>query len=130
MLQILEQVCDGSAKLEDLDELEKLAEYIKKSSLCGLGQTAPNPVLSTLRHFRAEYEEHITNKKCPAGVCKALFHYLIIEDNCTGCMVCTKNCPVNAISGPKKGIQIIDQELCTKCSICYESCRFDAIVHV
>ncbi len=127
MLQILECVCDGSAKLEDLDELEKLAEYIKKSALCGLGQTAPNPVLSTLRHFRDEYEEHITLKRCRAGVCKDLLKYQIIE-LCTGCGACKKVCPVDVIEGQRKEKHIIDEDKCIKCGQCFETCRFEAIV--
>ena len=127
MLQILEQVCDGSAKLEYLDELEQLAEHIKKSSLCGLGQTAPNPVLSTLRHFRGEYEEHIALKKCQAGVCKDLLKYQIIEV-CTGCGACKKVCPVDVIEGQPKEQHIIDQDKCIKCGQCFETCRFEAIV--
>ena len=130
MLDILEDITRGEGKPGDIDVLIEIAEGVKKGSLCGLGQTAPNPVLTSIRYFRDEYEEHITNKNCPARVCKALFQYQIIEDNCTGCMLCTKNCPVKAISGPKKEPQIIDQDLCTKCSICYESCRFDAIERV
>lgn len=127
MLEILEQVCGGSAKPEDLDELEQLAKHIKKSSLCGLGQTAPNPVLSTLRHFRGEYEEHIALKTCRAGVCKDLLKYQIIE-LCTGCGACKKVCPVGVIEGKPKEKHTIDQDKCIKCGQCFETCRFQAIV--
>ena len=127
MLEMLEQVCGGSAKPEDLDELEQLAKHIKKSSLCGLGQTAPNPVLSTLRHFRGEYEEHIALKRCRAGVCKDLLKYQIIE-LCSGCGACKKVCPVGVIEGQPKEKHIIDQDKCIKCGQCFEVCRFEAIV--
>ena len=130
MLDILEDITAGKGKPGDIDLLVEIAEGVKKGSLCGLGQTAPNPVLTTIRYFRDEYEEHVQNKKCPAGVCKALIRFEVIEENCIGCMLCTKNCPSNAISGPKKEPQVIDQELCTKCSICFESCKFNAIARI
>ena len=128
MLEILERITQGKGVLEDLDTLEELAYQIKDSSLCGLGQTAPNPVLTTLKYFRDEYIAHIVEKKCPAKVCKNLLTYEIIPEKCTGCTVCAKKCPVNAISGERKQPHIIDQDLCIKCGECYAKCKFDAIV--
>ncbi len=128
MLEILERITQGEGKLEDLKKLEKLAETVKSSSLCGLGQTAPNPVLTTLKYFRDEYEAHIEERRCPAGVCKQLITYSIDPDKCTGCEVCKKTCPVQAISGERGGPHTIDQELCTKCGNCYEVCQFDAVI--
>ena len=128
MLEILEDICEGRGEHEDLELLENLSEAIKKSSLCGLGQTAPNPVQTTLRYFRAEYETHVLDNKCPAGVCKALFHYEIDPEKCNGCMVCARKCPAKAASGEKKQPHVIDQEKCTKCGVCYESCKFGAVV--
>jgi Na+-translocating ferredoxin:NAD+ oxidoreductase RNF subunit RnfB len=101
---------------------------VKDASMCGLGQTAANPVLSTLRYFEDEYMAHIKNKKCPAGVCKALIKYLILPDKCTGCMKCIKACPQNAITGERKKVHKLNQELCIKCGICKETCPFDAII--
>ena len=126
MLEILESICRGQAELSDLDLLETLAADIKQASLCGLGQTAPNPVLSTLDNFRDEYDRHITDKRCPAGVCKALLSYFITEA-CTGCGACRKICPVDAIQGEKKERHIIDPGLCVKCGRCYDVCKFDSI---
>lgn len=127
MLEILERITEGKGEPEDLDKLEELAENIKQSSLCGLGQTAPNPVLTTLKYFREEYEAHIYDKKCPAKKCRALITYRVIEDKCTGCMVCARNCPADAITGEKKQVHHIDPEKCTRCGVCYSVCKFDAI---
>jgi NADH:ubiquinone oxidoreductase subunit F (NADH-binding) len=128
LLEILNKICDGEGEQEDLIFLEELGKAIKDASLCGLGQTLPNPILSTLRYFRNEYEAHIKEKRCPAGVCKVLIHYYVDEEKCTGCLLCAKNCPQQAISGQKKEPQSIDQDKCTKCGLCYESCKFDAIL--
>lgn len=126
MQAILTKICAGEATLEDLDLLEDLAATVKSTSLCGLGQTAPNPVLSTLMHFRDEYLEHINEKKCRAHVCPALVQYTI-NDNCTGCTLCARRCPVQAISGEKKEKHVIDQELCIKCGACLAACKFGAV---
>jgi len=128
MLEILERITLGEGKIEDIDLLEDLAVKIKDSSLCGLGQTAPNPVLTTLKYFREEYEAHIIDKRCPAHSCTALLTYTINADNCTGCTVCATKCPVNAISGIKKEIHFIDQDACIKCGQCFDVCNFNAIV--
>lgn len=129
MKDILEKITLGKGVMSDIDELETLARDIKASSLCALGQTAPNPVLSTLLYFRDEYEAHIRDKKCPAGSCKALLAYEIIEENCKSCGLCAKNCPVSAITGNKKEKIpfVIDPILCVKCGVCFEKCPFEAI---
>jgi NADH-quinone oxidoreductase subunit F len=127
MLEILTRITEGKGKMEDLETLQELSENIIKGSLCGLGQTAPNPVLTTLRYFKDEYITHIVDKRCPAGVCTALLKYEIIEDKCTGCTICARKCPVNCISGELKKVHVIDQEACIKCGVCYEICKFDAI---
>jgi len=127
MLEILERITMGDGKEGDLDLLEDLAHKIKAASLCGLGQTAPNPVLTTLKYFREEYEAHIRDKKCPAHNCVALLTYRILEDNCTGCTLCARKCPVDAISGTVKQPHVIDQAACIKCGQCYDVCRFNAV---
>lgn len=128
MLEILQRITQGEGREEDLQHLEELGETIRQTSLCGLGQTAPNPVLSTLRYFRHEYEAHIRDKKCPAGACSALLRHWIVADKCKGCTACTRVCPVQAISGKVKEPHIIDEALCINCSACMGVCRFDAIV--
>lgn len=126
--ELLEKITSGNAVEEDLDKLEELCNYIKSNSLCGLGQTAPNPVLSTLNFFKDEYIAHVKEKKCPAGVCKSLLNYEIIPDKCIGCTLCAKNCPVNAIAGEVKQIHVIDKEKCIKCGVCLEKCKFGAVI--
>jgi len=128
MLEILEKITSGNGEMSDLDDLEELADYIKSASLCGLGQTAPNPVLSTIRYFRDEYIAHIVDKKCPSGVCKKLLSIQIDADKCKGCTLCAKVCPTDAISGKVKEAHIIDQAKCIKCEVCIEKCKFNAIV--
>ncbi|MBQ4602294.1 MAG: 4Fe-4S binding protein, partial [Clostridia bacterium] len=128
LLEILDKIIAGNGTLEDIDKLEELCYYIKSASLCGLGQTAPNPVLSTLKYFRHEHEAHVVDKKCPAGVCKNLLSYVIIEDKCKGCTACSRVCPVGAISGAVKTPHVIDTAKCIKCGACIEKCKFDAIV--
>ncbi len=127
LLEILDKIIAGNGELEDLDKLEELSNYIKSASLCGLGQTAPNPVLSTLRYFRDEYIAHIVDKKCPAGVCKSLLQYKIDPDKCKGCTLCARKCPVSAISGTVKNPHVIDTAKCIKCGACMDSCKFKAI---
>lgn len=128
MLEILERITTGKGKEGDIELLEKLAKNIKASALCGLGQTAPNPVLSTIRYFRDEYEAHIKEKRCPAGSCQALLSFNILAEKCKGCGLCAKECPVNAITGEKRSPYTIDQDKCIKCGNCLEKCPFDAIV--
>nr|WP_320025361.1 NADH-quinone oxidoreductase subunit NuoF [uncultured Acetobacterium sp.] len=129
MMEILDKITKGKGKMSDLDELENLAKDIKAASLCALGQTAPNPILSTLRYFRDEYEAHIRDRRCPAGSCKSLLTYEITEDKCIRCGLCAKNCPVKAISGSKKEEIpfVVDQDKCIKCGVCYQKCPVDAI---
>ena len=127
LLEMLTKVTEGKATEEDLDKMEQLCYYIKANALCGLGQTAPNPVLSTLRYFRDEYEAHVKEKRCPAGVCKKLLRYEIDKEKCIGCMACARQCPVGAISGTVKTPHEIDQSKCIKCGACMEKCRFKAI---
>ncbi|MBU5363416.1 NADH-quinone oxidoreductase subunit NuoF [Enterococcus raffinosus] len=127
LLEILEKITMGNATLDDLDRMEELCHHIQENSLCGLGQTAPNPVLSTLRYFREEYEAHVLERRCPSGVCKNLIQYRILPDKCTGCRACAKGCPVSAISGEVKQVHEIDQSICTKCGLCIDTCRYDAI---
>ena len=128
LLEMLEKITSGNATLRDLDKLEELCHYIKANSLCGLGQTAPNPVLATLKFFRDEYVAHVVDKKCPAGVCKALLSYEILEDRCRGCTACARKCPVGAISGNVKEPHVINKSLCVKCGVCMQTCKFGAIV--
>ncbi len=127
MLEILTRITEGKGKIEDIDLLIDLSNKIKDSSLCGLGQTAPNPVLTTIKYFREEYEAHIIDKKCPAKKCPALITYKVVEDKCIGCTLCARNCPTNTIDGNKKEVHFINQEGCIKCSLCFSSCKFDAI---
>jgi NADH:ubiquinone oxidoreductase subunit F (NADH-binding)/(2Fe-2S) ferredoxin/Pyruvate/2-oxoacid:ferredoxin oxidoreductase delta subunit len=127
MLEIVTDITDGRATTDQLDLLEDLAETVSLTSLCGLGKTAANPVLSTLRYFREEYDEHINDRKCRAGVCKELITYSINSDNCNGCGVCKRGCPYNAITGKKKHVHEINLDLCQKCGICKSECKFDAI---
>jgi NADP-reducing hydrogenase subunit HndC len=127
MLKILEGITQGKGREGDIDLLESLALRIKDTALCGLGNTAPNPVLTTIRYFRHEYEAHIRDRRCPGGVCKSLIRYRILEDKCTGCMACAKNCPVNCIAGERKKLHVIDQDRCIKCGMCKSVCRFDAV---
>jgi len=127
MLEIITGITEGRGRLEQLDLLEELADTVSQTALCGLGKTAPNPVLTTLRYFRPEYEVHINEKKCPAGVCKALITYSIDPDKCTGCRFCLQGCVHKAITGRKKQAHVIDTQLCQKCGICRSECKFDAV---
>jgi NADH:ubiquinone oxidoreductase subunit F (NADH-binding) len=127
ILEILERICAGEGEEGDIEQLERLSKNIVAGSLCGLGQGAPNPVLTTIKHFRHEYEVHIRDKKCPAKVCKKLITYRITDD-CPGCMVCARNCPSNAISGEKNKVHWINPDLCESCGICMSVCKFDTIV--
>ena len=128
LYEILDRITKGQGKLEDIDKLEELCNYIKSSALCGLGQTAPNPVLSTLMYFKDEYIAHIVDKKCPAGVCKSLLSFKIVEDKCKGCTKCARNCPVGAIEGAVKQPHMINLDKCIKCGACIDSCPFKAII--
>ena len=127
LLEMLDKITAGKATMEDLDKLEDLCNYIKANSLCGLGQTAPNPVLATLKFFREEYVAHIRDKHCPAGVCKALTVYSIDADKCRGCTACARKCPADAISGKVKEVHTIDTDKCIKCGVCMETCKFGAV---
>ena len=135
LLEILDKITKGQGTLEDIDKLEELCYYIKANALCGLGQTAPNPVLSTLKYFRHEYIAHVVDKKCEAGVCRDLLSYEIVKDNCIGCGVCAKQCPANAITrtdyiapGKKLAAMEIDKEKCVKCGACVGVCKPGAII--
>ena len=128
LLGLLTKITEGEGTLEDLDTIEELCYHLKSSALCGLGQTAPNPVLSTLKHFRDEYVAHVVEKRCPAGVCKNLLRYTIDPAKCKGCTLCAKNCPAGAISGAVRAPHVIDQSKCIKCGVCMDNCRFSAIL--
>jgi NADH-quinone oxidoreductase subunit F/NAD(P)H dehydrogenase (quinone)/NADP-reducing hydrogenase subunit HndC len=127
LLQILEKICEGHGKPEDIRTLEELSEIVRSASLCGLGQTGPNPVLSTLRYFRDEYAAHIYEKRCPAKRCVALLKFEVDPDVCTMCGACFRACPAEAITWKKKEVAVIDKQKCIKCMTCFEKCRFDAI---
>ena len=127
MLEILEKICDGKGEEKDLEKLEKLAENIKAASVCGLGQSAPNPVLSTLKYFRDEEEEHVIDKRCRTQECKAMAKITIDPEKCKGCGLCQKNCPVSAIKGEGRDVREIDQSKCIKCGTCLAKCPFKAI---
>ena len=128
MYDILEKITNGNGELSDIDDLYELAEGIQSSALCGLGQTSPNPILSTLQYFKDEYIAHVVEKRCPAGVCKSLLRYRIIADKCRGCSLCARHCPTNCISGEIKKPYVIDESKCIKCGVCMEKCKFDAVV--
>ncbi len=130
MCTILTGICEGKGKEGDIETLRELAQAVKDASLCGLGGTAPNPVLSTIHYFGDEYEAHIKDKCCPAGVCKALFHYSINQETCNACGACKKACPYEAIEGEKKVAHKIIMEKCTTCGACYDACRFDAVLKI
>jgi len=130
MLALLDDIIEGRATGETLELLQKLASAVQKGSLCGLGKTAPNPVLSTLRHFREEYDAHVFHNHCPAGQCKALAKPSIDPARCKGCTACAKKCPVHAITGERKQPHTIDQALCIKCGVCADTCKFEAVIGV
>ena len=125
--ELLTTITEGKAEADTMQKLAALADTIKKTSLCGLGQTSPNPVLSTMRFFKNEYLDHINNHKCTAGVCKNLLSYFVVEGKCVGCTACARNCPVSCISGKVKQLHVIDQEKCIKCGACIQKCKFGAI---
>jgi NAD-dependent dihydropyrimidine dehydrogenase PreA subunit len=127
MLEIIQRISEGKGAPEDLVKLERLAKLLQKASLCGLGRAAPNPVLSTLQYFREEWEAHVVDKRCPSRKCTGLVRYEIKPDNCVGCTLCARHCPVDCISGELKKPHEIDQEICIKCGKCFQVCKFDAV---
>jgi ferredoxin len=132
MLGILTRITQGDGRPGDIEQLERIAMTVKQGSLCGLGQTAPNPVLTTIRYFRNEYEAHINEKRCPSLSCKSLISFYILPDKCQGCMLCMRNCPTQAIAGGKRLVHVIDQDKCIKCGTCVDVCppKFKAITKV
>jgi len=130
MCRIVSNICQGNGKPEDIPLLEELGQAVQDGSMCALGRTAPNPVISTVRYFRDEYEAHILEKKCPAKVCRGLFRYEIVPEACKACGLCLKGCPADAISGEKKVPHVIDQEECIQCGVCLDECRFSAVIRV
>ena len=126
--ELLDKITEGNGSAEDLKKIEELANHMKSSSLCALGQSAPNPVLSTLKYFKDEYVDHIENKHCPAGVCKKLVNFEIVPELCKGCTLCARNCPVDAIAGKVKEVHVINKEKCIKCGLCEKNCKFGAVV--
>jgi len=128
MLHILDRITAGEGEPGDIEKLENLAELLTETALCALGSTAANPVLSTIKYFSNEYEDHINNKHCTARECRGMFIYKIDPETCTGCRICAKNCPAEAISGERKEPHVIDQNVCTRCGVCFEKCPFGAVV--
>ncbi|MDC7246936.1 MAG: NADH-ubiquinone oxidoreductase-F iron-sulfur binding region domain-containing protein, partial [Sphaerochaetaceae bacterium] len=127
LANLLEKITKGNGELKDIEQMKEIGSAMKKASLCALGQTAPNPILSTLNYFEDEYMAHIVEKKCPAGKCKSLITYNILEDKCIGCTACARKCPVGAISGERRSVHVIDQAACIKCGACFDTCKFGAI---